>query len=176
MRRPAAFPSVVLAALASCGLPGCGDPKGGGTVPPTQGPVAGATSAPAASVPDAAPEAAVKARLEELFATVRAGGEQGAGAKLASLVAYKGRDEARRYKEPARYEGDEVRRLDRVADLVRKHLAAGAPTFVKAESGPRGGEAWVTWTITFGAGDGAAKARYGCVKAGGVWLLGDIDG
>lgn len=175
MHRPAAIPSVVLAALAACLLPGCGDPKGGGPVPPTQGPVAGATPAPAASATDPAPEATVKARLEALFAAVRGGGDKGAGAQVAPFVAYKGRDEARRYKAPARYEGDEVRQLDRVGDRVRKHLAAGAPTFVKAETRSKGGEAWIAWTITFGTGEGAAKALYACVKAGDAWLLGDID-
>ena len=173
MHRPAAIPSVVLAALAACLLPGCGDPKGGGPVPPTQGPVAGAT--PAAGT-DVAPEVATKARLEALFAAVRGGGEKGAGAMLAPFIAYKGSDEARRYKEPARYEGDDIRQVDHVVDRIRKHLAVGTPTFVNAKSRPLGGEAWVSWTITFGAGDGAVKALYACVRAGGVWLLGDIQG
>jgi hypothetical protein len=134
MRRPAAIPSVVLAALAAWLLPGCGDPKGGGPVPPTQGPVAGATSTPS---PDVAPEAAVKSRLEALFAAARTGGEKGAGAALAPFIVYRGGDETRRYKSSARYEGDEVRQVDRVADRIRKHLAAGAPTFVKPRRGRR---------------------------------------
>jgi hypothetical protein len=175
MRRPAVIASVVLAALAAGLLPGCGDPKGGGTVPPTQGPVAGTTPSPAASAPDAAPEAAVKARLEEVFATVRTGGEKGAGAALAPFIVYRGGDEARRYKSSARYEGDEIRQVDRIGARIRKHLAAGAPTFEKAETRAKGAEAWVAWTITFGTGEGAAKALYACVKAGDAWLLGDID-
>ncbi|MBL9088294.1 MAG: hypothetical protein JNM10_14235 [Planctomycetia bacterium] len=174
MRRPAAIPSVVLAVLAACALPGCGDPKGGGPVPPTQGPVAGATPG-AAAAPDAAPEATVKARLEALFAAVRAGGEKGAGAALAPFVVYRGGDATRRYKSSARYEGDEIRQVDRVGERIRKHLAAGAPAFEKAETRSKGGEAWVAWTITFGTGEGASKALYACVKAGDAWLLGDID-
>lgn len=173
MRRPVAIRTVVLAALAACVLPGCGDPKGGGPVPPTQGPVAGASAAPA---PDAAPEAAVKARLEALFAAVQAGGDAAAGPRIAPFIAYKGRDAARRYKEPARYEGDDARPIDRVIDRVRKHLAAGAPTFEKAETRSKGGEAWVAWHLTFGTGEGAVKALYACVRAGDAWLLGDIDG
>lgn len=175
MRRPAAIPSVVLAALAACLLPGCGDPKGGGPVPPTQGPVAGAAPAAGPAAPAAASEDAVKARLEALFATVREGGEKGAGAKLAPFIVYRGGDETRRWKSAARYEGDEVRQVDRIGDRIRKHLAAGAPTFAKAETRSKGGEPWVAWTVTFGAGEGAAKALYACVRVGDTWLLGDID-
>jgi len=138
----------------------CGDSQGGGPASGTRGPAA-----------DASPEAAVKGRLLALFAAAPAG-----GAHVAPFVAYKGKDDARRYKEAATYAGDDVRQIDRVADRIRKHLAAGTPTFEKAETRAKGGESWVAWTITFGSGATAVKALYACVKAGDVWLLGDIDG
>jgi len=150
---------VLLVVVGAGSVVACGDAKEGGPASGTRGPAA-----------DAAPEVVVKARTEALFAAAKEG-----GAQVAPFLAYKGKDDARRYKEAATYAGDDVRQVDRVVDRIRKHLAAGAPTFEKAETRAKGGETWVAWTVTFGAGATAVKALYAFVKAGDVWLLGDID-
>lgn len=120
----------------------------------------------------ASPEAAAKARLEAVFATARAGD----ASRLAPFVVYRGADEARRYKDAARYEGAEARQVDHVFARVRRHLDAGAPVFGPSEARTKGSESWVAWTITFGEGEQAAKTLYALVKVGETWLLGDIDG
>ena len=75
---------VLLAVVGAVSVVACGDAPGGG---------ASGTRGPAA---DAAPEVVVKARAEALFAAAKEG-----GAKIAPFVAYKGKDDARRYKEAA---------------------------------------------------------------------------
>ncbi|MCC7139708.1 MAG: hypothetical protein IT460_14890 [Planctomycetes bacterium] len=153
----------VLALVGSLSLAACGD--SGGKAAGSGG--GGATpAAPAAS----SSEGAVRARLEAFFAAVGEG-----PAKAASFIAYRGPDEARRYKAPAKYEGDEQRQVDRVVERVKGHLAAGAATFEKSEARSKGAEKWVAWHVTFGAGDAAKKALYAFVETPSGWLLGDID-
>lgn len=149
----------VLAFVVACSLGACGDGggKGGG---------GGGGAAPTAGTP----EAAVKARLEAFFAAVKEG-----PARAAPFIVYRGADEARRYKAPAKYEGDEQRQVDRVVERAMGHLAAGPPTYEKSEARSKGAEKWVAWHLTFGAGDAAKKALYAFVETPSGWLLGDVD-
>jgi hypothetical protein len=151
---------VALTLAAAAGLAGCGDTAS-----------SGGAGKPGSATALAGPEGAGRARIEARWAAVRAGG----GAKAAPFIAYRGGDEARRLKAPAKYEGDEVRQVDRTVDRVKKHLDAGAPAFERFEAKAKGSEQWIAWSVTFGGGEKPVKAVYAFVQAGDAWLLGDLD-
>jgi hypothetical protein len=150
VHRPSILPAVVLALA----LEGCGD---------------GPPKAPVPIVATA--EETVRARLLELFDVVTTGG----GAQVAPFLAYLGADEARRYKAPATYEGDDAKGVDQIVRRIRGHFARGAPKFGSSESRTKGGERWIAWHVVFGEGLRAKATIYAFVEAGGSWLLGDID-
>ncbi len=165
---------LVIAGVVIISVAACGDSSSSsGGKPAASSPSATSTSGVPAGASDVDPAvaAAVKARLVAFFEVVKAGG----GAKAAAFLVYKGPDEARRYKAPAKYEGDEQRQVDRAVKKVKTHLDLGPPNFVAPEQKTKGAEKWVAWRVRYGEGADAKFAIYAFVDAGGTWLLGDID-
>jgi hypothetical protein len=148
-RRALALATLTALLLAACG----GDPV-----------------VPAAS---AGPEGEARARLEGFFDAVRAGG----GARAAGFVAYRGADEARRYRDVAGYTEDADRRqVDRLVQKTAAWLALGAPSLSSPEARTKGTEAWVAWRVAFGQGTPPKRtAVFALVKTPKGWAIGDVD-
>jgi hypothetical protein len=145
---------VPLVAVLALLLAACGERAAAPTVPP-------------------GPEGEALMRLQGFFAAVRAGG----GERAAGFVAYRGADEARRYRDVAGYAEDADRRqVDRLVQRTAAWLAKGAPSFSAPQARTKGTEAWVAWRVEFGTGATVgATAVYGLVKTPKGWAVGDVD-
>lgn len=148
----------LLSILAMSALAACGDSDEG---------------KPRATAPPGSPEERAKAQLTAFFDLVKKGG----GAPAAGFIAYRGKDETRRYKAAVSYTTDEDRRLvDRVVARVQSALQAGEPVFTTSEHRTQGSESWTAWKVRFGEGAKSKEVLFAFVDAKGTMLLGDVDG
>ncbi len=98
----------------------------------------------------------VQAEVTRMFGTVTAKDRAG----LAPFIAYRGEDEARKWKDASNYEAaGEKSRVDQVFSKIEFLMTKGSEG------------TWLVWHIGFGT----ERAAFACLDVDGKILLGDID-
>jgi hypothetical protein len=145
--------------VVACSSGGSGG-GGGGSAPP------GNTAAPPtpSKSTSQAPEDRVRARISEMHAACAAGQTEA----VIGMLAYRGDDEARKWKSAMRPDDEHAR--DAATELCR-HMGSAAPKMTAFESETESEGTWLIGMVEMGGG----TAAFAFLDVGGVLLLGDID-
>lgn len=114
----------------------------------------------------------VQARLTELFALAKADKYSDA----ASYIVYRGKDDARRWKDVYNYYYEnEDKEVSRVCKQIKELLENGGTcNFAKFKTEAESEGEWCIWEVNFSAGE-KKKVSFACLLIKGVYCLGDID-
>ena len=112
--------------------------------------------------------ASVKSSINALLDLVKKGDNRGA----AGLIAYRGKDKARRWKDVCNYDDDyEKVYVDKTCEQIKKILALGELKYLEFESEKESGVEWLIWKVQ--AGEKKKVFAMLAIKDG--FALGDID-
>ena len=114
------------------------------------------------------PQGKAQAAIQQMFELVRAKDR----ASLAKYLAYRGRDEARKWKDSYDYgTPDEKSSVDVRYARIESLLLGGPATFDSFESQIQSEGTWLVWKVSFGK----KAAAFACLDVGDKILLGDLD-
>ncbi len=112
--------------------------------------------------------ASVKSSINALLDLVKKGDNRGA----AGLIAYRGKDKVRRWKDVCNYDDDyEKVYVDKTCEQIKKILALGELKYLEFQSKKQSGVEWLIWKVQAGE----KKKFFAMLAIKDGFALGDID-